>query len=68
MKIELTDEQVCNILDQISNKQLYTYLARNKRKGMGVFLALLTEEYNTEPYIKELEILIPKIPIQKELF
>lgn len=68
MKIELTDKQVYDILENCSQNQLYTYLAANHQKGFKLFVHLLVNNYNTETYINILKNLIEKIPIQKELF
>lgn len=68
MKLELTDKQVYDILEQTTQNQLYTYLARNKSRGFKLFVSLLLNHYNTESYVKILKNLLEKIPIQKELF
>lgn len=68
MKIELTDKQLYDILENMPLGILYTYLAKNRSKGFKLIKNLLYDAYNTESYINAFKSIIEEIPIQKELF
>lgn len=68
MKIELTDKQVDNLLQELPNEKLYTYLAQHPQRAFKIFKHLLFDIYNTESYIAAIYALLKDVPIQKELF
>lgn len=68
MKVELTDKQVHEILDDLSIKDFYTYLEKRPSKGFALFKALILDAYNTESIISAFANIIEDAPIQKELF
>ena len=68
MKIELTDKQVDNLLQDLPDEKLYTYLAGHPRRTFKMFKHLLFDIYNTESYIGTIYSLLEDVPVQKELF
>ena len=68
MKIELTDKQVNNFLDELPIEKLYTYLGAHPAKGFALFKYLLLDKYNTESMIAAFYNILEEVPVQKELF
>lgn len=68
MKIELTDKQVDNFLNDLPLEKLYTYLGAHPIKGFTLFKHLLLNKYNTESMISAIYNILEDVPIQKELF
>lgn len=68
MKLELTDKQINDVLENLSDSQLYAFLASRRVKGFKMFLALLRNQYNTESCARAVEQVLYTMPIQKELF
>ena len=68
MKIELTDKQVDDFLEQISIEKLSAHLSKNPRKGFTLIKHLMLTAFHTETYVSKLSDFLLRIPIQKELF
>lgn len=68
MKVELTDKQVYEILDNMPLQDLYTYLAVHPAKGFKLFKSLILNKYNTESMISAFWNVLEDAPIQRELF
>lgn len=68
MKIELTDKQVDDFLEQVSIEKLSAHLSKNPRKGFTLIKYLMLTVFHTETYVNKLSDFLLKIPIQKELF
>lgn len=68
MKIELTDKQVDDFLEQISINKLSSYLSKNPQKGFTLIKHMFFTKFNTETYVKKFLDFLERIPIQKELF
>ena len=68
MKIELTDKQVDNLLQELPDYQLYTYLAQHRGRTFKLLKYILFNIFNTESYINAVYNILEDVPIQKELF
>lgn len=68
MKIELTDKQVDDFLEQVSIEKLSAHLSKNPRKGFTLIKHLMLTAFHTETYVNKLSDFLLRIPIQKELF
>lgn len=68
MKIELTDEQVKNVVRNLSINDMYTHLAEDPKSGIILIEKLLFNVYNYEWFVDAFRELLDKVPIQKELF
>lgn len=68
MKIELTDKQIDEFLEQIPIAKLSAHLTKNPRKGFTLIKYLILNTFHTETYVNKLSDFLQGVPIQKELF
>lgn len=68
MKIELTDEQVCNVLKETNIETLCTYFKTEPYKFITLLKVLFTNYLNRQDLVNACKCILNEIPIQKELF
>ena len=68
MKIELTNKQLNDVLESLSQSDLYAFLTKDKVKAFRLVLSIITTKLNNEGDIRLIRNVLDKMPIQKELF
>lgn len=68
MKIELTDKQVYELLEEVSEDMFYTYFSKHSLRFTKLFNRLMNNTLNTERFVTAYKLILERVPLQKELF